>query len=351
MRRFLAEGLIRSVPDIYELDAERLMGLDGFGEISARNLLESIEASKGTPFFRVLYALGIPGIGYVNARALAQEFRSIDALMAATSEDIVERTPGIGPILADTICKTLAEDRTRELIERLRGHGLNFETVGAEAEEPSGPLSGKTLVITGTLPGMSREEATERIEDAGGKVTGSVSGKTDYVVAGEDPGGTKWNKAQARHGDPRRGSAAGADRRVACPRGQAARARHRARQAPSAPGRPASSRSAASPATLVDREWTDDDDPSGCCSRPGTPRAPVRARDAGRGPRVPLAATPCTPRRRCNPGPSTGWQLTDRARDSIDKLREVCRGAPTVVAPTHDPGAAERVSAGQATSA
>jgi DNA ligase (NAD+) len=196
VRRFLAEGLIRSVPDIYELDAERLMGLDGFGEISARNLLESIEASKGTPFFRVLYALGIPGIGYVNARALAQEFRSIDALMAATSEDIVERTPGIGPILADTICKTLAEDRTRELIERLRGHGLNFETVGAEAEEPSGPLSGKTLVITGTLPGMSREEATERIEDAGGKVTGSVSGKTDYVVAGEDPGGTKWNKAQ-----------------------------------------------------------------------------------------------------------------------------------------------------------
>ena len=196
VRRFLAEGLIRSVPDIYELDAERLMGLDGFGEISARNLLESIEASKGTPFFRVLYALGIPGIGYVNARALAQEFRSIDALMAATSEDIVERTPGIGPILADTICRTLAEDRTRELIERLRGHGLNFETVGAEAEEPSGPLSGKTLVITGTLPGMSREEATERIEDAGGKVTGSVSGKTDYVVAGEDPGGTKWNKAQ-----------------------------------------------------------------------------------------------------------------------------------------------------------
>ncbi|MFL5867678.1 MAG: NAD-dependent DNA ligase LigA [Thermoleophilaceae bacterium] len=195
VRRFLSEELIKSIPDIYELDPERLTALDGFGEISANNLLESIEASKQTPYFRVLYALGIPGIGYVNARALAQQFRSVHELMAASTEDIVE-TPGIGPILAETIHKTLAEDRTKELIERLRGHGLSFETVGAEAEEPEGPLSGKTLVITGTLPGLSREEATERIEQAGGKVTGSVSGKTDYVVAGEDPGGTKWSKAQ-----------------------------------------------------------------------------------------------------------------------------------------------------------
>ncbi|HEY1356808.1 MAG TPA: NAD-dependent DNA ligase LigA [Thermoleophilaceae bacterium] len=195
VRRFLAEKLIESIPDIYELEEERLTALDGFGEISGRNLLESIEASKATPYFRVLYALGIPGIGYVNARALAQQFRSVDQLIAASPEGIVE-TPGIGPILADTIHKTLAEDRTRELVERLRGHGLKLETEGAEAEEPEGPLSGKTLVITGTLPGMSREEATERIEAAGGKVTGSVSGKTDFVVAGADPGGSKWNKAQ-----------------------------------------------------------------------------------------------------------------------------------------------------------
>jgi DNA ligase (NAD+) len=195
VRRFLDEGLIRSIPDIYELDAERLTALDGFGEVSANNLLESIESSKGTPYFRVLYALGIPGIGYVNARALAQQFRSVEDLVAASSEQIVE-TPGIGPVLADTISKTLAEDRTRELIDRLRAHGLKFETEGAEAAEPEGPLSGKTLVITGTLPSLSREQATERIEEAGGKVTGSVSGKTDYVVAGADPGGTKWNKAQ-----------------------------------------------------------------------------------------------------------------------------------------------------------
>jgi DNA ligase (NAD+) len=195
VRRFLSEELIRSVPDIYELDAERLTALDGFGEVSASNLLESIEASKQTPYFRVLYALGIPGIGYVNARALAQQFRSVDDLMAASTEEIVE-TPGIGPVLADTIRKTVAEDRTRELIERLRAHGLKFETEGAEAAEPEGPLSGKTLVITGTLPSLSREQATERIEEAGGKVTGSVSGKTDYVVAGADPGGGKYSKAQ-----------------------------------------------------------------------------------------------------------------------------------------------------------
>jgi DNA ligase (NAD+) len=193
-RRFLQEELIRSVSDIYELDAERLTQLEGFGEISATNLLASIEASKATPYFRVLYALGIPGIGYVNARALAQQFRSVDALMNASTEEIVE-TPGIGPVLADTIRQTLAEERTRELIERLRGHGLKLETEGAEADEREGPLSGKTLVVTGTLPSLSREEATRRIEAAGGKVTGSVSGKTDYVVAGEDPG-SKYTKAQ-----------------------------------------------------------------------------------------------------------------------------------------------------------
>jgi DNA ligase (NAD+) len=195
VRRFLEEDLIRSVPDIYELDAARLTALDGFGEISAANLLESIEGSKQTPYFRVLYALGIPGIGYVNARALAQEFRSVDDLMAASTEQIVA-TPGIGPVLADTIRQTLAEDRTRELIERLRGHALRLEGEAEEAAEPEGPLSGKTLVLTGTLPNLSREQATERIEAAGGKVTGSVSGKTDYVVAGEDPGGSKYTKAQ-----------------------------------------------------------------------------------------------------------------------------------------------------------
>ena len=191
--QLLNENVISSVADIYELTEEDLTKLEGFGEISARNLLQAIEQSKQRPFSRVLFALGIPGIGFVNARALAQQFRSMDALLAADTEQIVE-TPGIGPVLADTFVQTLAEERTRELIERLRGHGLKMEEEGP-APPAKGPLVGKTLVLTGTLPNLTREEATERIETAGGKVTGSVSKKTDYVVAGADPG-SKLTKAE-----------------------------------------------------------------------------------------------------------------------------------------------------------
>jgi DNA ligase (NAD+) len=191
--RFLDEGLIENVADIYELSEEQLVGLEGFGEISARNLLAAIEGSKDVPFFRVLYALGVPGIGYVNARNLAGQFRSMDALTAATPEQIVE-TPGIGDVLAETIEQTLAEERTRDLIERLRAHGLKMEEEGP-IPGTEGPLVGTTFVLTGTLPDISREKATERIEAAGGKVTGSVSKKTDYVVAGAEPG-TKLAKAE-----------------------------------------------------------------------------------------------------------------------------------------------------------
>ena len=193
-RRFLSDGMISDVADIYELDEERLTALEGFGAISARNLLESVASSKEVPFGRVLYALGIPGIGYVNARALTAHFRTIDALLEATPEQVTE-TPGIGPVLAETIVETLSEERTRELIARLREHGLRFEESGP-APGTEGPLAGKTFVITGTLPGMSREKATEAIEEAGGKVTSSVSKKTDYLVAGADPGGSKFTKAQ-----------------------------------------------------------------------------------------------------------------------------------------------------------
>jgi DNA ligase (NAD+) len=193
-RRFLSEGLIHDVAEIYDLTVERITELDGFGEISAKNLIDSIEASKQVPFFRVLYALGIPGIGYVNARALAAQFGSMEALLGADADAIVE-TPGIGPILAETIVDTLREERTRELVARLRDHGLNMEQEGP-LPGTEGPLAGKTLVISGTLPNMSREKATEAVEAAGGKVTGSVSKKTDYLVAGADPGASKYNKAQ-----------------------------------------------------------------------------------------------------------------------------------------------------------
>ncbi|MFL5825354.1 MAG: NAD-dependent DNA ligase LigA [Thermoleophilaceae bacterium] len=191
--RFLGEGVIDGIAGIYELDEEKLTELEGFGEISARNLLANIEASKEQPFNRVLYGLGIPGIGWVNARALATRFRSIDALMEATAEQIQE-TDGIGPVLAGTIEGTLREEHTRDLVRRLRDHGLTMKEEG-HAPQADGPLVGKTVVLTGTLPELSRERAAELIEQAGGKVTGSVSKKTDYVVAGDDPG-SKLAKAQ-----------------------------------------------------------------------------------------------------------------------------------------------------------
>ena len=190
--RFLRDGLIEDPAGIYDLTVEALASLDGFGEVSAQNLCRNIEASKAQPFHRVLYGLGIAGIGWVNARALAEAFVSVDALTAATEEEI-EAVEGIGPVLASTIAETLAEERTLELIERLRKRGLQMVE---EVEEPvEGPLSGKTLVITGTLPSLSREEATRRIEAAGGKVTGSVSKKTDYLLLGADPG-SKLAKAE-----------------------------------------------------------------------------------------------------------------------------------------------------------
>jgi DNA ligase (NAD+) len=191
VRRFLEIGLIENMADIYDLTVERLAELDGFGEVSARNLVEAIEESKKQPFHLVLYALGIPGIGFVNARNLARHFRSMSELMNATDLTEVE---GMGAIMAKTVHETLSEERTRELVERLRGYGLQMEEEGP-APPAEGPLVGKTVVLTGTMPNLTRPEATQRIEAAGGKVTGSVSKKTDFVVAGADPG-TKLTKAQ-----------------------------------------------------------------------------------------------------------------------------------------------------------
>jgi DNA ligase (NAD+) len=192
-RRFLQEGVIESFADLYDLTAERLAELEGFAEISARNLVAAIEESKKQPFHLALYALGIPGIGYVNARNLARHFGSMDKLMAATEEELAE-VEGVGPIMAKTVHETLAEERTRELVKRLRDYGLQLEEEGPAAPA-EGPLVGKTLVLTGTLPNLTRPDATARIEAAGGKVTGSVSKKTDFLVAGDDPG-TKLTKAQ-----------------------------------------------------------------------------------------------------------------------------------------------------------
>jgi DNA ligase (NAD+) len=184
-------GLVQTVADYYRLTKEQLLELEGVGDVSAENLLRSIQASRERPFGAVLFAIGIEGVGAVTGRNLAQHFRTIDALLAASPEQIAE-TPGIGPVVAQLIHDQLADPQMRELIADLR-HYVRMEAEGAPPGD--GVLSGRTLVLTGTLPDLTREEATERILAAGGRVTSSVSKKTDYVVAGE-AAGSKLEKAE-----------------------------------------------------------------------------------------------------------------------------------------------------------
>jgi DNA ligase (NAD+) len=185
-------GLVRTAGDFYRVTEEQLLELDGFGELSAKNLLAALVASKERPFARVLFALGIEEVGEVTGRNIAQRFRNVDALLAAPEEEI-EQTSGIGKKMAASIRAQLDEDRMRELIADLRELGLCFAEEGPAPSE--GPLAEKTLVLTGTLPEWSREQATERIMAAGGRVTTSVSKKTDYLVAGESAG-SKLQKAE-----------------------------------------------------------------------------------------------------------------------------------------------------------
>jgi DNA ligase (NAD+) len=191
--RLLQErGLVRTAADFYRLAESDLLALEGFGELSARNLLAAIDASKQRPFARVLFALGIEEVGEVTGRNLAIRFRDVDALLEATPEEI-EQTPGIGEKMAASIHDQLHDERMVALIGDLRAQGLRFAEAGPAST--SGPLAGKTVVLTGTLPTLSREQAAERIIAAGGRVTGSVSKKTDYLIAGDTPG-SKLEKAE-----------------------------------------------------------------------------------------------------------------------------------------------------------
>ncbi len=185
-------GLVTTAADFYRLTAAQLGELEGFGEISANRTVENIAASRTRPFGRLLFAIGLEEVGAVTGRNLAQRFRTIDALLAAGPEEI-EQTSGVGPKMAARIHEQLAEDRMRALIEDLRGEGVVMELEGPPPGE--GPLAGRTFVLTGTLPELTREQATERIEAAGGRVTTSVSKKTDHVVAGATPG-SKLEKAE-----------------------------------------------------------------------------------------------------------------------------------------------------------
>jgi DNA ligase (NAD+) len=193
IRRLWDQGLLRSMPDLYRLTAEQLQELDGYGEISARNAVEAIQGSKSQPFFRVLFGLNIPDVGWVTAQNLTRHFGSIDRLIGANQEDIMA-VEGIGPERAEAIAEWFSDEENRQLVEELRELGLTFEV--GEAERPvEGRLTGSTYVITGTLSGWTREEATAALEQLGARVLNSVSGKTTGLVVGEDPG-SKLAKAE-----------------------------------------------------------------------------------------------------------------------------------------------------------
>jgi DNA ligase (NAD+) len=193
VRRFWDLGLVRSVPDLYRLTKEELLGLEGFQEKSASNVIASIERSKEIPFRRVLYGLNIPDVGGVTAGVLARELGTIDRLLGATVEEL-QAIDGIGPDRAASIAEWFEDKANRRLVEELRELGLRMEA-GAEERPVEGPLSGHSYVLTGTLENYTREEAKAALEARGAKVGDSVSKKTTGVVAGESPG-SKLAKAQ-----------------------------------------------------------------------------------------------------------------------------------------------------------
>ena len=195
VRRLWDLGLVRSLPDLYRLTKEQLLELDGFQEKSASNVIDSIEASRQRiPFRRVLLGLNIPDVGWVTAQAIARHFGSVDRLMDAAQEDVME-VEGIGPERAEAIVEWFSDADNRRLVEELRSLGLRFES-DAEDRPVEGPLTGQTYVITGTLESWTREEAQAELEAQGAKVTNSVSKKTTGLIVGEEPGASKLTKAQ-----------------------------------------------------------------------------------------------------------------------------------------------------------
>jgi len=191
----VGKGLLHDVADLYSLTKEDLLPLEGFGEKRVDNLLAAIDASRGRPLWRLLAGLGIRHVGSKVAQSLASHYRSIAALMAASPESL-EEIEGIGPTLAQSIVGFFSRKRHRELIEKLDRRGVSLEERPV-AERGPAPLEGLTFVITGTLPTMSREEALALIVRNGGKVTGSVSSRTDYLLVGHNPGASKYRKAQS----------------------------------------------------------------------------------------------------------------------------------------------------------
>ena len=205
IEQLVERGLVRSLADLYRLDTALLASLERMGEKSATNLVLALSRSKQQPWYRQLYGLGIRHIGEVNAKALAADFFSIDSLGAAALDapERIAALHGIGPEISASLGQWLGTPANQQLLQDLRSVGLSLEASASEQEaanqagaEVDGVFKGKTLVLTGTLPNLSRSEAKALIEGAGGKVSGSVSKKTDYVVAGE-AAGSKLTKAES----------------------------------------------------------------------------------------------------------------------------------------------------------
>jgi DNA ligase (NAD+) len=194
VEQLIASGLVKDVADLYRLNKEQLLSLEGFADKKADNLLTAIDASKAQPLVRVLTALGVHGVGEISARDLSTRFPSLD-LLSAASEDQLQMVEGVGPNIAAGIVDWFSRERNRKVLEKLRQAGIWPQGSAGMQNAAGGPLSGLTFVITGTFPTFSRDGMKEYIEAHGGKVTESISRNTSYLVLGETPG-SKLQKAQ-----------------------------------------------------------------------------------------------------------------------------------------------------------
>jgi DNA ligase (NAD+) len=192
--QLLEAGLIKSAADLYRLSKERLLTLERGGEKSAENVLRALEQSKNRPLANLIFALGIRHVGSGGAELLAEHFHSLENLAEATEGEI-EAIEGIGPTIAHSVKEFFEHSQNRQLIQDLRLLGVRLEDEGKPKESLAPTLSGKTFVITGTLASLERKEAEQQIKRRGGKVTSTVSKKTNYLVRGENPG-SKLDRAQ-----------------------------------------------------------------------------------------------------------------------------------------------------------
>ena len=194
VRQLVAAGMALDAGELYELDVKQVAGLERMAEKSAQNFIDGLEASKSRDLWRMVFGLGILHVGAGVAKSLCRAFPNLTELMDGTEEQLVA-IDDVGEVIAKSLHRWFGDPENRDLIKRLRREGINFESSIYQAADAAGPLAGKSLVLTGTLPNLKRHEAAARIEAAGGKVVGSVSKKTDYVVAGE-AAGSKMAKAE-----------------------------------------------------------------------------------------------------------------------------------------------------------